>query len=165
MKGFFTSDVARFSPQKFLEHCNGMIRDIKLGRILMSFSHLRFNDNILLISSAGMPPIYYHHKKNNRTEEIIIQGLPLGAMASASYKLVEKQLNSGDTILLLTDGLPEQMNSHKVIFDYSRVLKYFDEIAENTPNEIINCLVQKADEWVDGQKQSDDITFVVIRVL
>ena len=164
MKGFFTADVAKFSPQKFLEHCNGIIRDIKLGRILMSFSHLRFENNSLLISSAGMPPVYYHHKKNNRTEEIIIQGLPLGAMGSASYKLVEKQLNSGDTILLLTDGLPEQMNNHKVIFDYSRVLKYFDEIAENAPNEIINRLVQKADDWMDGQKQSDDVTFVVIKV-
>jgi len=85
-------------------------------------------------------------------------------MGSASYKLVEKQLNSGDTILLLTDGLPEQMNSHKVIFDYSRVLKYFDEVAENTPNEIINFLVQKAEGWMDRQKQNDDITFVVIRV-
>ena len=94
MKGFFTSDVARFSPQKFLEHCNGMIRDIKLGRILMSFSHLRFENKRLLISSAGMPPIYYHNKKNNRAEEIIIQGLPLGAMRSASYRLVEKELNS-----------------------------------------------------------------------
>jgi len=164
MKGFFTSDVAKFNPKKFLEHCNGMIRDIRLGRILMSFSHLRFENNSLLISSAGMPPIYYYHKKNYRTEEIIIQGLPLGAMGSASYKLVEKEINSGDTILLLTDGLPEQMNSHKVIFDYSRVLKYFDEIAENTPKDIINRLVQKADGWMDGQKQSDDITFVVIKV-
>ncbi len=164
MKGFFTADVAKFSPQKFLEHCNGIIRDIKLGRILMSFSHLRFENNSLLISSAGMPPVYYHHKKNNRTEEIIIQGLPLGAMGSASYKLVEKQLNSGDTILLLTDGLPEQMNSHKEIFDYSRVLKYFDEIAENAPNELINRFVQKAEDWMGGQKQSDDVTFVVIKV-
>jgi hypothetical protein len=164
MKGFFTADVAKFSPQKFLEHCNGIIRDIRLGRILMSFSHLRFENSKLLISSAGMPPVYYHHKKNNRTEEIIIQGLPLGAMGSASYKLVEKQLNSGDTILLLTDGLPEQMNNHKVIFDYSRVLKCFDEIAETDPNEIINRLVQKADDWMDGQKQSDDVTFVVIKV-
>ena len=164
MKGFFTADVAKFSPQKFLEHCNGIIRDIKLGRILMSFSHLRFENNRLTISSAGMPPVYYNHKKNNRTEEIIIQGLPLGAMGSASYKTVEKELNGGDTILLLTDGLPEQMNGHKVIFDYSRVLKYFDEIAENAPNEIINRLVQKADDWMDGQKQSDDVTFVVIKV-
>ncbi|HSW54123.1 MAG TPA: SpoIIE family protein phosphatase [Ignavibacteriaceae bacterium] len=164
MKGFFTSDAAKFNPQKFLEHCNGMIREIKLGRILMSFSHLRFENSHLLISSAGMPPVYYHHKKNNRTEEIIIQGLPLGAMRNASYKLVEKQLCSGDTILLLTDGLPEQMNSHKVPFDYSRVQKYFGEIADNSPKDIINRLVQKADDWMDGQKQSDDVTFVVIKV-
>jgi len=164
MKGFFTSDVARFNPQKFLEHCNGMIRDIKLGRILMSFSHLRFENNRLIISSAGMPPIYYHHKKNNRTEEIIIQGMPLGAMKSSSYKIVEKELNGGDTILLLTDGLPEQMNSHKVPFDYSRVLKYFGEIADNSPKEIINRLVEKADGWMSGQQQTDDITFVVIKV-
>ena len=164
MKGFFTSDVARFSPQKFLEHCNGIIRDIKLGRILMSFSHLRFENKRLLISSAGMPPIYYHNKKNNRAEEIIIQGLPLGAMGSASYKLVEKELNDGDTILLLTDGLPEQMNKGKVIFGYSRVLKYFGEIVENTPDKIINTLVKKADEWMNETKQADDMTFVVIRV-
>jgi serine phosphatase RsbU (regulator of sigma subunit) len=85
-------------------------------------------------------------------------------MGSASYKLVEKELNSGDTILLLTDGLPEQMNNNKIIFDYSRVLKYFDDIAEYAPNEIINRLVQKADDWMDGQKQSDDVTFVVIKV-
>jgi ketosteroid isomerase-like protein len=164
MKGFFTSDAARFSPQKFLENCNSLIRDIKLGRILMSFSHLRFENNSLLMSSAGMPPVYYHHKINNRTEEIIIQGLPLGALQSTSYKLVEKKLNAGDTILLLTDGLPEQMNSQKVIFDYSRVLKYFDEIADNPPQEIINRLVQKADGWMNGQQQTDDITFVVIKV-
>ena len=164
MKGFFTSDVARFSPQKFLEHCNGMIRDIKLGRILMSFSHLRFENKRLLISSAGMPPIYYHNKKNNRAEEIIIQGLPLGAMRSASYKLVEKELTTGDTILLLTDGLPEQMNKGKVVFDYSRVLKFFGEIVENTPEKIISALVKKADEWMNETKQADDMTFVVIRV-
>ena len=88
----------------------------------------------------------------------------MGALQSASYKLVEKQLNAGDTILLLTDGLPEQMNSHKVIFDYSRVLKYFDEIADNSPQDIINRLVEKADGWMNGQQQTDDITFVVIKV-
>ena len=164
MKGFFTSDAARFTPQIFLEHCNSMIRDIKLGRMLMSFSHLRFERKRLLISSAGMPPIYYNHKENNRTEEIMIQGLPLGALQNTSYNLVVKELKSGDTILLLTDGLPEQMNNRKVIFDYSRVLKYFDEIAENTSNEIMTKLVKKAEEWMDGQQQGDDITFVVIKV-
>ena len=165
MKGFFTSDVSRFTPEKFLEHCNSMIRDIKLGRILMSFSHLRFERKRLLISSAGMPPVYYNHKEYNRTEEIMIQGLPLGALQNTSYNLVVKELKKGDTILLLTDGLPEQMNNRKVIFDYSRVLNYFDKIAANTPNEIMTNMVKEAEEWMCGQQQADDITFVVIKIL
>ena len=57
-----------------------------------------------------------------------------------------------------------KLKEHKEIFFYFRVLKYFDEIAEHSPNEIINRLVQKADDWMDGQKQSDDVTFVVIKV-
>jgi serine phosphatase RsbU (regulator of sigma subunit) len=85
-------------------------------------------------------------------------------MRNVSYNLVEKQMCSGDTILLLTDGLPEQMNSHKVPFDYSRVRKYFGEIAENTSDEIIKSLVKKADEWMNGTAQTDDISFVVIKI-
>ena len=91
--------------------------------------------------------------------------MPLGAMRNASYKVVEKELNSGDTILLLTDGLPEQMNNKEMIFDYSRVHKYFGEIVENSPDEIINSLVKKADEWMNGAVQADDMTFVVMKVV
>ena len=90
--------------------------------------------------------------------------MPLGAMRKASYNLVEKELGVGDTILLLTDGLPEQMNSFEEMFDYSRVQKYFNEIVEKSPDEIINILVNKADEWMDGKSQADDMTFIVIKV-
>jgi ligand-binding sensor domain-containing protein/serine phosphatase RsbU (regulator of sigma subunit) len=164
MKGFFTSDSSKLGLKEFMSHCTRVIKDIKLGRILMSFSYLKIGGNKLQITSAGMPPIYHHSKKNNRTEEITIQGMPLGAMRSASYNLVERELNGGDTILLLTDGLPEQMNNKEVMFDYSRVQKYFGEIAGNSPNTIIEKLVEAGDNWMDGRVQDDDITFVVIKV-
>ena len=128
MKGFFTSDSSRFGLQEFMSHCSRVIKDIKLGRILMSFSYLKIENEKLLITSAGMPPIFYHSKESNETEEIIIQGMPLGAMRNASYKIVEKELKSGDTILLLTDGLPEQMNGKEEMFDYSRVKNHFNEV-------------------------------------
>ncbi len=164
MKGFFTSDSSRFGLQEFMSHCSRVIKDIKLGRILMSFSYLKIENEKLLITSAGMPPIFYHSKASNETEEIIIQGMPLGAMRNASYKVVEKELKSGDTILLLTDGLPEQMNSKEEMFDYSRVKKHFNDIIENSPDTIIEKLVKAGDIWMDGRSQDDDITFVIIRV-
>jgi ligand-binding sensor domain-containing protein/serine phosphatase RsbU (regulator of sigma subunit) len=164
MKGFFTSDSSKLGLKEFMSHCTRVIKDIKLGRILMSFSYLKIDGYKLKMTSAGMPPVYYHNKKNNRTEEITIQGMPLGAMRKASYNLVEKELGAGDTILLLTDGLPEQMNNREEMFDYSRVQKYFNEIVEKSPDEIIETLVNKADEWMDGKSQADDMTFIVIKV-
>jgi ligand-binding sensor domain-containing protein/serine phosphatase RsbU (regulator of sigma subunit) len=164
MKGFFTSDAAKLEPQAFMNHCSSMIKEIKLGRILMSFSLLKIINSKLSITSAGMPPVYYYNKEKKETEEILIQGMPLGAMKKFSYKLVEKELKSGDTLLLLTDGLPEQMNSKDEMFDYHRVKNHFNQIADTSPEEIINNLVKKADEWMNGAPQADDITFIVIKV-
>jgi sigma-B regulation protein RsbU (phosphoserine phosphatase) len=130
----------------------------------MSFSLLRINDNKLSITSAGMPPAYYFNSNTGETEEILIQGMPLGAMRKFSYDLVKKDLKEGDTILLLTDGLPEQMNENGEIFDYARIRNKFKEIAENTPDQIINGLVKEADLWMGDRVQDDDITFVVIKV-
>ncbi len=163
MKGFFTSDSSKLGLQEFMNHCSKVIKEIKLGRILMSFSYLKIDNKNLQITSGGMPPIYYHNKETNQLEEIIIEGMPLGAMRNAKYKTVEKEMKSGDTILLLTDGLPEQMNSKDEIFDYPRVKKHFTEFIENSPITIIEKLVAAADSWMNGSSQEDDITFVVIR--
>lgn len=164
MKGFFTADSSKLGIKDFMSHCSRVIKDIKLGRILMSFSYLKFENTNLHITSAGMPPIYYHHKDTDEVEELIIQGMPLGAMRNASYKIVEKEIKSGDTILLLTDGLPEQMNNNEEMFDYSRVKSHFKELAEKPANTIIEKLVEAGDNWMDGRVQDDDITFVVIRI-
>jgi ligand-binding sensor domain-containing protein/serine phosphatase RsbU (regulator of sigma subunit) len=165
MKGFFTSDAAKLELQEFMNHCTNMIKEIKLGRILMSFSLVRIHDHKLIITSAGMPPVYYYNKEKNETEEILIQGMPLGAMRKFAYKTVERELKSGDTILMLTDGLPEQMNKNSEMFDYPRVKDNFNQIAQKKPDEIIDGLTTLGDEWMEEITQADDITFVVIKVI
>lgn len=164
MKGFFTSDSSKLGMQEFMNHCSRMIKEIELGRILMSFSYLKFENHIVHITSAGMPPVFYHNSKTGELEEIIIQGMPLGAMRNFPYKVIEKEINSGDTILLLSDGLPEQMNSNEEMFDYEQVKNCFLNSINNKPEEIINNLVIAGDQWMNGTIQADDITFTVIKV-
>jgi ligand-binding sensor domain-containing protein/serine phosphatase RsbU (regulator of sigma subunit) len=164
MKGFFTSDAAKLELQEFMGHCTSMIKEIKLGRILMSFSLLRFNNDKLLITSAGMPPIYYFDSNKKDVEEITIQGMPLGAMRKFSYKVIEKEIKSGDTLLLLTDGLPEQMNIGEEMFGYPRVKERFKDFVSNSPDDIIKNLVKSGEEWMGDAIQQDDISFIVIKV-
>jgi ligand-binding sensor domain-containing protein/serine phosphatase RsbU (regulator of sigma subunit) len=164
MKGFFTSDAAKLELQEFMNHCTGMIKEIKLGRILMSFSLLKFEKSKLLVTSAGMPPIYYFDKNKQEVEEITIQGMPLGAMRKFTYKVIEKEIKSGDILLLLTDGLPEQMNENEEMFGYSRVKEKFQDVVNNTPDDIIKDLVKSGEEWMGENIQQDDISFVVIKV-
>ena len=52
--------VARLELQEFMNHCTNLIKEIKLGRILMSFSLLRIHDHKMTITSAGMPPVYFY---------------------------------------------------------------------------------------------------------
>jgi ligand-binding sensor domain-containing protein/serine phosphatase RsbU (regulator of sigma subunit) len=164
MKGFFTSDAAKLGLQEFMSHCTAMIKEIKLGRILMSFSLLKIDDSKLLITSAGMPPIYYFDNEKQDVEEITIQGMPLGAMRKFSYKVVEKEIKSGDILLLLSDGLPEQMNMNEEMFGYPRVSDRFKKFVNDSPENIIQNLIKSGEDWMGGATQQDDISFVVIKI-
>ena len=93
-----------------------------------------------------------------------MQGMPLGTMDKFPYKIQDSTLSPGDTILLLSDGLPELQNEQDEMYGYKRVRNVFEEIAEKDPEEIINYLKDEGSAWVNDKDPDDDVTFVVIKV-
>jgi serine phosphatase RsbU (regulator of sigma subunit) len=163
MKGLFLSDASRFDITAFFNHCSNAIKGIRLGRLFMAFTLVRVRGNSLSLSSAGMPPAYLHRKDDGSIEEILLKGMPLGAMKNFPYLLHETQMHPGDTLLLLTDGLPEQKNAQEEMFDYARVEQVFREHVGAPPEEIIAELVREGESWMGDALQEDDITLMVIR--
>jgi ligand-binding sensor domain-containing protein/serine phosphatase RsbU (regulator of sigma subunit) len=164
MKGLFVSDASRFDVQAFFDHCSKAIKDIKLGRLFMAFTLVRLKGKCVYLSSAGMPPAFLHRKRDGTIEEILLKGMPLGAMRNFPYTLHETELERGDTLLLLTDGLPEQKNGGGEMFDYERVQTALAESASRTPDEIISHLVKAGESWMGGAAQEDDISLIVVRM-
>ena len=163
MKGLFLLEASRTDIQTFFGQCTRAIKETKLGRLLMALTLVRIQGNSVSLSTAGMPPVYLHRKSNGLIEEILLKGMPLGAMKNFHYALHETILERGDTLLLLTDGLPEQKNSREEMFDYARVQSAFGDLIGHSPKEIIDELMQAGDSWMDGVVQDDDITLMVIR--
>lgn len=72
-------------------------------------------------------------------------------------------MESGDTLLLLTDGLPEQKNSTGAMFEYTRGQETFSSACPGTPRAVIDQLVRAGEAWMDGVPLDDDITLLVIQ--
>ena len=163
MKGLFLSDAARFDIQVFFNHCSRAIKEIRLGRLFMAFTLVRLKGERLSFSSAGMPPLFLYRQNDGSVEEILLKGMPLGAMKNFPYVLHEEDLRPGDAVLLLTDGLPEQKDAQGEMFDYARVQTVFAGAGGGSPQEILGRLVRESDAWLNGAAPDDDITMLVIK--
>ncbi len=96
-------------------------------------------------------------------EELKEHGLPIGAMDHTQYSVTGLQLNEGDTLLLMSDGMPELQNENEEMYGYERLGKSFQKAAGQSPLAITSMLKKEAAAWVNDAPPDDDVTFVVIK--
>jgi len=150
-----------------VETFHEMTRCLKLmhlEKLSMCMTMIKIMGNRIQMSAAGMPPIFIYKRESQSIEEHVIKGMPLGTFNDFPYNLEESELNSGDTILLMSDGFPELFNEDKEMYGYKRARNYFEEIAGESPEEIITKLKIAGAEWINDKDPDDDVTFVVIKV-
>lgn len=164
IKSLFLTNVNNMGITDFLNNCSRTIKQMKLKNLYMSLMLLKLSGNKLTVSSAGIPPLLIYRKKTNAIEEIKIKGMPLGALKSFPYQSKETELDTGDTVLLMTDGLPELFNKEKISFGYTRVKEIFLQYANEPVTDIVNELFSAGERWSLDCKQNDDITFVIFRL-
>jgi len=163
MKGLFSADSGNIQIDKFLDQSSATIKDLRFERTLMALTLLKIKENKIRFSSAGMPPAYLFRKKRKSMEEICLESVPLGAIKDYRYQVRDDSFETGDTLLLLSDGLPELKSPEGFIFDYPRVEQVFREVATDEPQKIIDHLVTAGDNWRRDVALEDDITFMVIK--
>jgi len=100
-----------------------------------------------ILASAGHPPPFL-----NQHELDLPGALPLGVVASASYKEVEFTFRQGDHFALYTDGLLEARSASGEIFSFKRL----DALFATRPN-----ATEATDAAVDFG-QEDDITVLTL---
>jgi len=150
-----------------VETFHEMTRCLKLmhlEKLSMCMTMIKIMGNKIQMSAAGMPPVFIYKKANQSIEEHVMKGMPLGTFDKFPYTLKNSELSPGDTILLMSDGFPELFNDKKEMYGYKRARNYFEEIAGDTPEEIISKLKTEGSKWVKDKDPDDDVTFVVIKV-
>lgn len=129
----------------------------------MGLTLARLEGETVTLSTAGMPPALLFRQASGKVEEIALEGMPLGALAF-EYKEVRLGVEPGDTLLLMSDGLPELQDGQGEPFGYVRVRSLFQDLGTRTPEEVVAGLTDAAQAWTEGRPPNDDMTFVVVRV-
>ena len=164
VKSLFKTSPPGAENLETLERISQGIKSMNLKRLYMAMMLATLNGNKLTLAAAGMPPVLIYRADENRVEEILLGGMPLGGFIGAEREEASSELQSGDTVLLMSDGLPEMLNPENEMLDYPRTKAAFEEVADQPPKAIIDHLFKASTSWADGEPQADDITLVVIKV-
>ncbi|MEJ2221104.1 MAG: PP2C family protein-serine/threonine phosphatase, partial [Desulfobacterales bacterium] len=92
-------------------------------------------------------------------------GLPLGVMDDAVYNESQKQINSGQIILIGTDGIKEAVDTHGEMFGNERLLNVIRDHASQPAHEILDAVFESLNNFRHPLEADDDETLVIIKVL
>ena len=164
VKSLFKTSPPGAENLETLERISQGVKSMNLKRLYMAMTLATLNGNKLTLAAAGMPPALIYRAEENLVEEILLEGMPLGGFIGAERQEAPFDLQIGDTVLLMSDGLPEMLNPENEMLDYPKTKELFEEVADQPPKAIIDHLFKASVAWADGEPQADDITLVVIKV-
>lgn len=134
------------------------------GRFITFFWGL-LDDNekkLTYVNAGHNPPFLIRQNQVIRLSE---GGIILGVMKTIMpYNSNSLNLESGDKIILFTDGVSEAMNPYSEEFSESRLEKIAVNSAAFSSIETINHIRKEIESFVQGAPQSDDLTLMVIKV-
>lgn len=114
---------------------------------------------------AGHDPALLYDPAADTFEELAGDGLPLGVAPGTDYELVQRQgLQSGQIIIVGTDGIWETHSESGELFGKERMMALVREQAAASSDELIDALRTALDEFRGAAGQLDDMTIAVVRV-
>lgn len=151
------------SPSKILSWMNALFKKTNPINMNMALNVARIENNTVTFASAAIPPVFHYSSKNNEVKEIMISGLPLGAIDGAKYDEHNLNLEKEDSLLILSDGLPESLDDKEDQIGYDRIAEIFKENAKLPVEEQISRLITLGNLWRKENDLEDDITLLLLR--
>jgi sigma-B regulation protein RsbU (phosphoserine phosphatase) len=121
------------------------------------------NKTLAYVNAGHNPPLLMDREGTARFIER--GGLPLGMFKDARYYEYYLAVESGQTLVLYTDGVTEAENEHGEEYGRERLELAVREGRGRSARELINYIHTDMLEWTAGRGATDDVTFVIIKAL
>jgi len=104
-------------------------------------------------------------RQSGVVERLQTGGVPLGIMADAVYESAAVNLQSGDWLVIFTDGVIEAENNAQQEYGEERLLAMLQSSVMLTPAQLLNSIMLDLDRFVGNAPQHDDVTCVLLKAV
>ncbi len=152
------------NPALIPEHIRNNLKD-KLDKnfVTSGICSLDLDNLILRYASAGHPPLVYI-PANGKAEYIHSKGRAIGSFFTTACLESEISLQTGDKIVLYTDGVVEARNRRGVMLGEELFLAKLDELKTLAPREMTGELSAFMEKYTGGIEPQDDMTLLVMEI-
>lgn len=161
------NSIPGYKPSEVLTYTNTVIRNnisrLSINRFMTIFA-IKLDDAGLTVAGKHMD-IFIHRKKTNTVDSVNIEGTWLCLARDISDFLQDYfiPIESGDTVLLFTDGVTEAINVDGDMFGEEKLMDFFAKNVHLDEGQLVKRIFNEVVTYQD--KQLDDITILVLRKL
>lgn len=123
--------------------------------------------DVLSYAGAGHPPVLLWRKREGISREFEENGLFLGPFAEATFSSLRLPVETGDRLLLYTDGILEFKNPANEEFGGDRLRQFLDANSALNAERLVDALISELSRWAEqapGPSQLDDITILAMDI-
>jgi sigma-B regulation protein RsbU (phosphoserine phosphatase) len=121
------------------------------------------NRTLAFVNAGHNPPLIL--ERSGAARFIEHGGLPLGMFRDTRYYEHYLPIDSGQTLVLYTDGATEAASPSGEEYGRSRLAKTVLACRDRGAREMIDYIYNDVFDWTGGRGAGDDVTFVVIKAL
>jgi serine phosphatase RsbU (regulator of sigma subunit) len=143
-----------------------LVRDSPDDRFAtLLLARLDLENYLLEYASAGHPTGYILDGSGEVQAKLESTGMPLGILPELELDPAEPiRLETGQVILMLTDGIIEAHGDDNTLFGVERALELLRAQRHRAGREIVDALYRTISDFCRGRNQFDDMTAVLIKV-
>jgi len=118
--------------------------------------------NLIYVNAGHNAPIL--RRQIGAIERLQAGGIPLGIQENASYESGTVTLQSGDWLVVFTDGVIEAENDRAEEYGEVRLLTMLHANVAVAPLMLLDAIMLDLDRFVGNAPQHDDVTLMLLRV-
>jgi len=152
-------------PAAVFKKANELIlKDSRASLFLTAFyATLNPQDGHLKYANAGHNRPLWYHADTGECQELLAEGSLLAVLDRLELEEREVTLNTGDILVMYTDGVTEAMNLKREIFGEQRLRSVIEKNTEVNAQEMLDGIMEAVTQFIKDAPLSDDLTLVVVR--